>query len=61
MTVDKWKDLPKAVRRMVKDLIAKGNFKRAMAYRTTGMTKSGLDRIERTKGKIVAPQNKRLQ
>jgi hypothetical protein len=38
ITVDKWKDLPKAPRRMVKGLIAKRSFMRAMACRRTGMT-----------------------
>jgi hypothetical protein len=59
----------------VKGLIAKRNFMRAMAYRRTGMTISATvpkdleieqvkpftDMIERTKGKVVAPQEKRLQ
>jgi hypothetical protein len=38
MTVNKWKDLLEALRRIVKGLIAKGNFMRVMAYRRTGMT-----------------------
>jgi hypothetical protein len=57
-----------ALRRMVKDLIAMGNFIRAMAYRRTGMTisatvpndfetehaKQFTDMIERIKGKVIA-------
>jgi hypothetical protein len=60
---------------MVKGLITKGNFMRALAYRRTGMTisatvpkdfeteqaKQFTDMIERTKGKVVAPREKRLQ
>jgi hypothetical protein len=38
ITVDKWKVLPKGLRRMVKGLIAKGNFMQAMAYGRTGMS-----------------------
>jgi hypothetical protein len=71
ITVDKWKDLLKALRRMVKSLVAKGT----MAYRRTGMTisatvpkdfeieqaKQFTDIIEQTKGKVVAPQDERLQ
>jgi hypothetical protein len=62
ITVDTLKDLPKALRRMVKGLIAKWNFMRAMVYRRTGMTTSAeqakkfTDMIERTKGKFVAPR-----
>jgi hypothetical protein len=37
ITVDNWKDLLKALKRMVEDLIAKENFMRAMAYRRTDM------------------------
>jgi hypothetical protein len=75
ITVDVWKDLPKALRRMVKGLIAKGKFMRAMAYRRTSMTisapvpkdfeteqaKEFTDMIERIKGKMVASQEERLQ
>jgi hypothetical protein len=74
ITENTWKDLPKALRRMVKGLIAKGNFMRTMAYRRTGMTisatvpkdfeieqaKQFTDIIERTKGKVLAPQDKRF-
>jgi hypothetical protein len=70
ITVDTWKNLLKALRRMVKILIVKGNFMRSMAYRRTGMTitatvpkdfeteqaKQFTDKNERTKGKVVAPQ-----
>jgi hypothetical protein len=38
ITVDKWTDLLKDLRRMVKSLIAKGNFMQTMSYRRTGMT-----------------------
>jgi hypothetical protein len=71
ITVDKWKDFSKTLRRMVKSLVAKGT----MACRRTGMTisatvpkdfeieqaKQFTDMIERTKVKVVAPQDKRLQ
>jgi hypothetical protein len=40
ITVDKWKDLPKALRRMVKCLIAKVNF-----YAGNGLQKNGHDDI----------------
>jgi hypothetical protein len=60
---------------MVKCLIAKGNFMRAMTYRRMGMTisatvpkdfeteqaKQFTDMIEQTKGKVVAPREKQLQ
>jgi hypothetical protein len=65
ITVDK---CPKVLRRMVKGLIAKGNFMRAMTYRRTGMTISatvpkdfGSEQAKQTKGKEVAPQEKQLQ
>jgi hypothetical protein len=38
ITVDKWKDLFKSLRNMMKGLIVKGNFIREMAYRGRGMT-----------------------
>jgi hypothetical protein len=75
ITVDKWKNFPKAQRRMVKGLIAKENFMWAMTYRRTGMTisatvpkdfeieqaKQFTVMSERTKGKVVAPLELRLQ
>jgi hypothetical protein len=38
ITEDKWKELIKSLRNMVKGLIAKGNFIREMAYKGKGMT-----------------------
>jgi hypothetical protein len=38
ITADTWKDLSKALRMMVKGLIAEDNYMQAMAYRRTGMT-----------------------
>jgi hypothetical protein len=62
ITVDIWQDLPKVLRKMVKGLIARGDLMRTMAFRRMGMTISVLkDMIERTKGKVVAPRDKRLQ
>jgi ABC-type molybdate transport system substrate-binding protein len=75
ITVDTWKNLPKVLRRMVKGLIAKKNCMKAMAYRSTDMTisttvpkdieneqaKQFTGMIERSKGKVVAPREKRLQ
>jgi hypothetical protein len=75
ITVDKWKNFPIAQRRMVKGLIAKENFMWAMTYRRTGMTisatipkdfeieqaKQFTVMSERTKGKVVAPLELRLQ
>jgi hypothetical protein len=68
ITVETWKDLPKTLRRMVKGLIAKGNFMQAMAYKRTGMpisatvhkdfeteqAKQFTDMIKQPKGKVVA-------
>jgi hypothetical protein len=65
MTVDIWKNLSKALRRMVKSLIAKGNFMRAMAFKRMGITilatvpkdfetekaRQFTEMIKRTKGK----------
>jgi hypothetical protein len=38
ITVDTWKDLPKSLRGMVKNLIKKGNYTEVMVFRRRGMT-----------------------